>query len=542
MHTRPFISVLIVAAAFAAEETPHEFTRAEPFAERARQRGPVIELSLKAALEQAIERNLDVKVQRFTVETNRVRLHGAKGVFDPQLSFSAGLNRDSSPATSLLQTGTGLSAYKSRSATFAPGIQQFLPGGGTAGISISGFRNSTNDAYTFVNPIYGSGLTLTLTQPLLRGFRWNAAENQIRLLRLESKVGEAQFRQVLAEVVHRVRNAYWALVGAVEGYEARRQSQELAIRQYENTRQRVENGMLTPVALTSSRAEVALRDQEILEAEVQIINAQNVLKQLIAPGPNDPIWNAIILPTDRPQARDIHVTLDEAVRTALENRPELEQLRLQLRQSRLNRKYYAQETKPAVNLQGTIGSVGRAGTVYLPQADLDPGSSRVLNPTHPGFGGLSTSFQQVMGFDFLNWSAGIQVQLPIGNRAAQARYAEAVLAERRLETQMKQGEVAILVEVRNAYEAIVTRKKSLEVSRLASQLSLEQLEGETARFEAGFSTNFEVLRYQRDYAEARIRELNALINYENAITALQRAMNTIIEESGIVIEASGGSQ
>jgi outer membrane protein TolC len=147
-----------------------------------------------------------------------------------------------------------------------------------------------------------------------------------------------------------------------------------------------------------------------------------------------------------------------------------------------------------------------------------------------------------MNFDFLNWSAGVQVQLPLRNRAAEAQLADTRIAGRRLETQLKQFQVAVLVEVRNAYEAIATRKKTLEVSRLASELSREQLEGETARFEAGFSTNFEVLRYQRDYADARIRELNALIQYEIAVTALQRAMDTIIEDSGIVIDSRSGQK
>jgi len=534
MHIRFFISLLAAAAGLAAQDSAPAFTRAVPFAERARQRGLVLELSLKAALERALERNLEVRIQRYTLDSNRVRLKGAKGAYDPQLSFTAGLSLDSSPATSILQSGVGLSALETRNITFAPGIQQLLPGGGSAGISFSGFRNGTNDAYTFVNPVFGSGLKATLTQPLLRGFRWNAVENQIRLLRLENKSGEAQFRRALAEIVERARNAYWMLVGAVESYEARRHSQELAIRQYENTLQRVENGMLTPVALTSSRAEVALRDQEILEAEVQIINAQNGLKQLMAAGPDDPIWGTSLLPTDRPRAEDVRVTLDEAVQLALKNRPELEQLRLQLQQNGLLSRYYAQETRPTVNLLGSIGAVGRAGTVHLPQDDLDPTASQVR------FGGMGTSFRQVMNFDFLNWSAGVQVQLPLRNRAAEAQLADTRIAGRRLETQLKQFQVAVLVEVRNAYEAIATRKKTLEVSRLASELSREQLEGETARFEAGFSTNFEVLRYQRDYADARIRELNALIQYEIAVTALQRAMDTIIEDSGIVIDSRSG--
>jgi hypothetical protein len=92
----------------------------------------------------------------------------------------------------------------------------------------------------------------------------------------------------------------------------------------------------------------------------------------MAAGPDDPIWGTSLLPTDRPRAEDVRVTLDEAVQLALKNRPELEQLRLQVQQNGLLSRYYAQETRPTVNLLGSIGAVGRAGTVHLPQDDLDP--------------------------------------------------------------------------------------------------------------------------------------------------------------------------
>ena len=93
----------------------------------------------------------------------------------------------------------------------------------------------------------------------------------------------------------------------------------------------------------------------------------------------------------------------------------------------------------------------------------------------------------------------------------------------------------IIVEVRNAYESLATRQKSLEAANVASQLSREQWEGETKRFEAGLSTNFEVLRLQRDLAQSQVSELRALVDYQLALTALQKALFTIVEESDIVL-------
>ncbi|MCK5351534.1 TolC family protein, partial [bacterium] len=93
----------------------------------------------------------------------------------------------------------------------------------------------------------------------------------------------------------------------------------------------------------------------------------------------------------------------------------------------------------------------------------------------------------------------------------------------------------IIVEVRNAYEGLATRRKSLEAATVASRLSSEQLDGETKRFEAGLSTNFEVLRFQRDLAQSQVSELRALVDYQLAVTALQKALFIIVEESDIVL-------
>ena len=121
------------------------------------------------------------------------------------------------------------------------------------------------------------------------------------------------------------------------------------------------------------------------------------------------------------------------------------------------------------------------------------------------------------------------------NRSNEADLATAVIRDRQLLSTLKNQEQMIIVEVRNAYESLATRKKSLEAATVASQLSREQLEGETKRFEAGLSTNFEVLRLQRDLAQSQVSELRALVDYQLAVTALQKALFTIVEESDIVL-------
>jgi outer membrane protein TolC len=135
----------------------------------------------------------------------------------------------------------------------------------------------------------------------------------------------------------------------------------------------------------------------------------------------------------------------------------------------------------------------------------------------------------------------MDLQIPLRNRSNDADLATAVIRERQLLSTMKNQEQMIIVEVRNAYEGLATRRKSLEAATVASRLSTEQLDGETKRFEAGLSTNFEVLRFQRDLAQSQVSELRALVDYQLALTALQKALFVIVEESDIVLAKGSGN-
>jgi outer membrane protein TolC len=147
----------------------------------------------------------------------------------------------------------------------------------------------------------------------------------------------------------------------VEEHEARRLSRDVAVREFEDTRKRIHDGQETPSALSSKRSEVASYDKELAQAEVQIDQAANSLKRLLAPSVFDPIWGIGLIATDRPEAPDrspgisadkrTSASLDEAVKIALARRPELEQLRLQAQQSDAEVRFAQREAKPAVNLR-----------------------------------------------------------------------------------------------------------------------------------------------------------------------------------------------
>ncbi len=500
----------------------------ESYVTRMRQEGPVLEVTLKEAVRMALVNNLEIAIENYNEDLNQEQIIRTRGFYDPTYSLSVGWSSSESPTTSSLQAGGAITVNNTDRFSFDNQLLQNVAGGGFLDISFINSRNKTNSRFSFINPRYNSTFNVAFTQPLWRGFRKTDTERQIELFNLDSDINETQFEQRVSEIVQQVQDQYWELTYAVEANETQRQSVVLAAIQYENNRKRVEIGVMAPIEITSSQAEIARREQEMIQSEVQIIIAQNALKRLLSSDPGASIWNVALIPTETPQLVDVPISLQESIRTAIERRPELTQIQLQLEQNEVNRNYLQKDGKPSLNLRANFGSNGASGEVF------DPSTQEPVRDD-PRFGNFTTAWTQVFKFEFPVWGVFMDLQIPLRNRSNDADLATALIRERQLLSTMKNQEQMIIVEVRNAYEGLATRRKSLEAANVASRLSREQLDGETKRFEAGLSTNFEVLRFQRDLAQSQVSELRALVDYQLALTALQKALFIIVEESDIVL-------
>ncbi len=516
--------------------------RPESWADRMRRERPVRELSVKDAIRLALVNNLEIAIEDYNEDLNRQWIFGTRGFYDPRLRFEVGWAATENPARSILDAGQGIPVNTTDRIYFDTSLVQNLPNGSSVALNFNNNRFSTNSAFSFMNPSFGSNFAVSLRQPLMRGFRQTQTRRQLKLYNLETEINDSQFQQKVSEIVQQVQNQYWELVFAIESYEAIRKSMELAIIQHENNQKRVQIGVMAPIEITASRAEVATREQEMIQSEVQIITSQNGLKRYLAPDPTAPIWNLTLIPTQLPRVQDLAITMDEAIARAMERRPELEQNRLLREQVEVDREYYRREGRPTVDLVASLTNTGRAGEVFgsefvdsdgdgVPDMRLE----NVPQTSSPFFGSFGNSWGQVFGFNYMNYTLGVSVEIPLKNRANDAERARILIRDRRLASQLKNQQQMVIVEVRNAYESIATQRKRLEAAGVARQLSEAQLEGENKRFQAGLSTNFEVLRYQRDLSQAQVQELRARVDYQQAVTDLEKAMYTIVDNNDIVL-------
>jgi outer membrane protein TolC len=157
------------------------------------------------------------------------------------------------------------------------------------------------------------------------------------------------------------------------------------------------------------------------------------------------------------------------------------------------------------------------------------GSRLIRTGGFPGTvsGTENTSFGTVLGqvfkADFPTWQVGIAMSYPIGKSAEEANLARARIERDQAEARLRDAELGAVREVRDAALRVEQNRQRIDTAQLGRELAEQRLDAEQKRFEVGMSTSFLVIQAQRDLAVARNNELQASLDYQLALVALQRA-------------------
>jgi outer membrane protein TolC len=385
---------------------------------------------------------------------------------------------------------------------------------------------NTNRAFQLFNPSYGASGTVTFTQPLWRNFRIDQNRGNIKLVNLDVKTNDTNFKQQVVNTISNIQSVYWDLVGAIRNYAISRSSVRLGQITVRDNKKKVEIGTLAPISITEAEADLANREVNLIAAEERIINVENNLRALISSDRNSEIWQKLIVPTEAPDYRDYPVLLDDAITTALQNRPELALLDIQLQGYDIDYNMRKNSKKWQVDFVGSFGSMGAAG----------PSSE---NPDLVG--GFWHLYDVFFTKGYNTWQFGVNLQIPLRSRSLDSQLAENQITKRQTLMKRKQTEQQIQVDVRNAVQSLETSKKRVQQAGVARQLAQEQLTGEEKRFQAGLSENFRVLDRQNNLSAAQGQELQSLITYKKSIITLQKAMYTLLEGNDFEIAKTSGS-
>ncbi len=507
----------------AAEKPPEYFSPVE----KAEKDGTALRLSLRDLTKLALQNNLDIAISDTNEELYQQRLVQTYGPYDPAITWGLGVQSSKSANTN--QTTASVASYNKQDAAYWNfGFSQNFRTGGGLTASWNTQRTDSNRYTDLFTPQYSANIRLQFTQPLWRDFRIDENRNNIRLANLNMKLNDVQFKQQVVTTIASIQGVYWDLVSAIRNYDIARESVNLAWVTLRDNRKKVEIGTLAPIEITSAQASMAQREGDLISAEENIFRVENNLRSKITSDRNADIWNKIIVPVDTPEFREYKVELNQAIDTALQNRPELETIALNIRTDELNYQFGLNQKKWQVDLVGGFGSTGVAGPQAYDAEGIPQNRPELV-------GGMPTAYKTIFTGGFTNWSVGFQIQIPLKNRTLESQLAQVQIDKRQNLMKRKNTELAIQVDVRNAVQALETNKKRVDQSTVARKLAQEQLDGEEKRFQAGLSQNFLVLQRQNELSQAQFSELQALIAYRKSIITLQQAMYTLLESNDFEI-------
>ncbi len=535
VSSRALAAAALAATAVPAGAQPTPAGRVDDLIAQARSRlaavqtpgaGPRIDLTLDEAVARALERNLDLAVQRLNPQVFDLNLAQQLAAYRPTFDTNFQNNSRTNPSSTQLDGGESVI---SDIVTLNSGVSQEVGwGGGRYQVDFNNNRSASTNFFSSFNPSYRSSVQASYTQPLLRGFTIDPIRQGIQVTRINRDIADIDLRQTVTNTVSAVRDAYWELVYATRSVEVQQQALELAEALVRDNEARVEIGTLAPIDVVQARSEAAARRQTLAQAEQALATAELVLKQLIVDGTGDEYWRTTLNPIDLPTLSPAPIDLEGTIRRALDERTDLERSRRQLDINEVNLSSMRNQRLPSVDLTGSYQLQGQGGTRFVRS-----GLGGAVLTEVPG--GINDAFDQLVDLDYPVWTVQLNVSYPIGPSAADAAYARAQLQTQQVQAQLRQLELQVATEVTNAVLQIRAIARRIEAATAARELAEEQLAAEQSRFEAGLSTNFFVVQAQRDLSAAQDTELRAILDQQKALIELDRVQRTSLSQAGIQI-------
>jgi outer membrane protein len=566
---------------FIAPYTPME--RAEPSLTNSPRidqllRGGKLMLSLQDAISLALENNLAIDVERYTPWLDEVNLlrakSGANGLvpFDPTVTSNLNIQDSVTPLNNPLFAGIIPTATSTLSISTPPALvqhignvnfqyNQYFPTGTEFQAGMTNNRTSTNfGSFNLYNPYLQSALTVTITQPLLRGFGILPNTRLIIEAKRTLKVGLSQLEQQVIATTTQVSNDYWELVYARENVKVQEAAVGVSQRLYEENSRRLQIGTLSSLDVLTAQSQLASDKQALVQAQsVQLQDETTLLNDITKDPLDSPLLRAEIMPVtaiSTPEAGE-NIQIEDAVKEAWQKRPELKQAALNLENAGTDVKATKNELLPSLNIFGQYVASGLGGiqttTLTTPTGEFLAGlpvvdsagvpvpglfqSSEVTTSSPVVFpGGLGQDLGRVFRGNYSSFEGGINLTLPIRNRAAQADNAQAMLNERQQKVQYRQEQNAIFVSVRNALIAMQEDRASLAAAEEARKLAVQTLQDEQEKYRLGASTSYNVVLRSRDVTSAEGVELRDRINLLEDELKFNQAMGRTLEVNQISLE------
>ncbi|HEY3825973.1 MAG TPA: TolC family protein [Bryobacteraceae bacterium] len=457
---------------------------------------------------------------------------------DPTIVGIASFSHSTSPQS--LTSLTGTNALIDNVKSFTTYYTQNWTTGTTATLTYASSYNRFNSASYSLNPFTSGDIDLTVTQNLLNGFGRAVNGRNIRVQKNNMKATDLQFKQQVITTVTAALNLYWDLVSFNQDVKAKQEEVATAEQLLQNNKDQVRIGTLAEIEVTRAQSQLYAARQDLVISQTNLLQQETVLKNALSRQgiATSDLAEVHVIPLDTITipGKDELPAINDLVNDALKNRLEVEQAKINLDSDKLNLVGIKNSLKPTLQVFAELTNNGLTGSTNV--LGLAPG---VPPPSGTFVGNYGNLLGQISQRDYPNYSAGLSLNIPLRNRAAQADYATSLIEIRQHELNYQKQVNQVRVDVQNAVIGMQQARARYDAAVQAQNLSQATFDADKKKYELGAGTPYQVVQDQRDLASAQSSEAQAMANYSHARIALDEALGRTLEVNHIsMAEAVAG--
>jgi outer membrane protein TolC len=488
-----------------------------------------VPITLNDVVNLMIDNNLAIRTDRFAPRSSYLQSLVFYQALLPALRLTANVGRNVALSTTQLN---GATSNIQDTGFFDANVAQLLPTGTSFSVDLAMNRLQSSSNNSIFNPSYTGRVTYTVGQHLLQNRGRLVNMNQILQAQNTEKISEATLELQLTNLLVQAQNSYWDLVFAEQDLNVKQRSLERAQIELEQDRTKVEIGTLAPVDVVQTESLVANVSDQLVQSQTLIQTTADQLKKLVSSDKDPSIFAVKLRALEEPlRPEGVQVpALEDAVRVALENRPEMRQSILDLRNKDLQVNFAKNQRLPVFDITGQYIQNGTGGTQRRGFLLGTP----PLNPAIPG--GIFDALGQLFGFGYNGFSAGFNVVIPLNNKSVNAAYEKALNDQRTSQSLIDTTAQQIALDVRNALTQVGLYKSRIETAKTARELAQRVLDAEQDKFNLGTSTLRFVLDSQNNLAQAQSNEVQVLVNFTKALVVLDQAMGMTLKKNNIELQ------
>jgi len=448
--------------------------------------------------------------------------------YDPFISANGGDEHQTSPVVN--QAVYGVPSLQLNTGQFNINYSQAFATGTSINFSFNNARQTTNSPDFTLSPTLTSAFRFAIQQELLAGFGFGPNLRYLRIARNNKKISDIAFKDQVIATVTQIENMYWDLVGAYEQTQVTEQSTAFAQQTLENARKQLELQSIPEMDVLRAEAEVSRRDQELTVARTSLQFQETLMKNAITKSLDDPVLEAIpVVPTDRTESvqPQANQSIQDLIAAALKGRPELSESDVDLVNRQISRSAARNALLPSLSVVGFYSGAGLAG----PLNSVCTQGCTANVPVDFG-GALHNAFNNSSP----DYYVGLNLNIPLRNRVAKADQYRSELEYRQAELRLEQLKKQVRIEVRNAQYSVEQTGARVQAARKARDLAQRTFDITKKEQDLGAGSSYQTLSAQRDLALAELDLVTAMTVFEKAKVELDRSTGATLEHNGIQLQ------